>query len=89
MIDVDVEEQPTGSLGFGGTYSADEGPGLAIDFTERNFLGRGQTLGLTLSTADEAGQYGFRFIEPAFLGRDIAFGIDLRYSQSDSDRYKL
>ena len=85
VIDVDVEEQPTGSLGFGGTYSADEGPGLAINFTERNFLGRGQTLGLTLSTADEAGQYGFRFIEPAFLGRDIAFGIDLRYSQSDSD----
>ena len=33
VIDVDVEEQPTGSLGFGGSYSADDGPfGVAIDF---------------------------------------------------------
>nr|WP_223421208.1 outer membrane protein assembly factor BamA [Tateyamaria pelophila] len=84
IIDVDVEEQPTGSLNFGGSYAVNEGFGLAIGFTERNFLGRGQTFGLNFSTAQDAGQYGLTFIEPAFLGRDVAFGLSLRYSESDS-----
>ena len=84
VIDVDVEEQPTGSLSFGGAFSADDGFGLVVAFTERNFLGRGQTFGFNLSTAEESEQYGISFIEPAFLGRDVAFGLNLRYSASDS-----
>ncbi len=39
IVDVDVEEQPTGSLGFGATYSAATGIGFTISFSERNFLG--------------------------------------------------
>ncbi|MEL6806847.1 MAG: outer membrane protein assembly factor BamA [Pseudomonadota bacterium] len=84
VIDVDVEEQPTGSLSFGGAFSADDGFGLVVAFTERNFLGRGQTFGFNFSTAEESEQYGITFIEPAFLGRDVAFGLNLRYSESDS-----
>lgn len=84
IVDVDVEEQPTGSLNFGGSYAVSEGFGLAIGFTERNFLGRGQTFGLNLSTAQDAARYGLTFIEPAFLGRDVAFGLNLQYSESDS-----
>ncbi|MEO9575766.1 MAG: outer membrane protein assembly factor BamA [Tateyamaria sp.] len=84
VIDVDVEEQPTGSLNFGGSYGADDGFGLVLAFTERNFLGRGQTFGFNFSTAQESEQYGFTFIEPSFLGRDVAFGLNLRYSASDS-----
>lgn len=42
IVDVDVEEAPTGSLNFGGSYGVNDGFGLAIGFTERNFLGRGQ-----------------------------------------------
>ena len=84
VIDVDVEEQPTGSLNFGGSYSADDGFGVAIGLTERNFLGRGQTVGLTFSTAEESEQYGVRFVEPALLGRDVAFGLNLNYGESDS-----
>lgn len=84
VIDVDVEEQPTGSLNFGGSYGVNEGLGLAIGFTERNFLGRGQTFGLNFSTAQDAGRYGVSFIEPAFLGRDVAFALNLQYSESDS-----
>ena len=84
VIDVDVEEQPTGSLNFGGAFSADDGFGLVLSFTERNFLGRGQTLGFDFSSAEEAQRYGINFIEPAFLGRDVAFGLNLLYSESDS-----
>nr|WP_189369281.1 outer membrane protein assembly factor BamA [Tateyamaria omphalii] len=84
VIDVDVEERPTGSLNFGGAFSQDDGFGLLVSFTERNFLGRGQTLGFNFSTAEESEQYGLNFIEPAFLGRDVAFGLNLQYSESDS-----
>ena len=84
VIDVDVEEQPTGSLNFGASFSNNDGIGLLVSFTEANFLGRGQTLGLTLSTATDATRYGINFIEPAFLGRDVALGLDLQFSEQDS-----
>ncbi len=84
VIDVDVEEQPTGSLNFGATFSNNDGFGFAVGFTERNFLGRGQTLGLTLSTAEDSERYGIRFVEPALLGRDVALGLDLQFSEADS-----
>nr|WP_299653284.1 outer membrane protein assembly factor BamA [uncultured Tateyamaria sp.] len=84
VIDVDVEERPTGSLNFGGAFSQEDGFGLIVAFTERNFLGRGQTLGFNFSTAEEAEQYGLTFVEPSFLGRDVAFGLNLEYSETDS-----
>ena len=84
VVDVDVEEKPTGSLNFGGAFSADDGFGLVVSFTERNFLGRGQTLGFNFSSAEESQRYGISFVEPSFLGRDVAFGLNLQYSESDS-----
>ncbi|MDD9740803.1 MULTISPECIES: outer membrane protein assembly factor BamA [Marinovum] len=84
IVDVDVEEAPTGSIGFGGTYSTDGGFGLNLSFNERNFLGRGQALGVELSTASGTRSYGFTFAEPAFLNRDLRFGIGLNYSETDN-----
>ena len=44
VIDVDLVEQPTGTLTFGAAYSNESGVGLLLSFNERNFLGRGQRL---------------------------------------------
>ena len=84
IVDVDVEEQPTGSLGFGGSFSANDGFGVAITLKESNFLGRGQGVDITLNTAKDSRRYGFNFIEPNFLGRDVRFGLNLNYAESDS-----
>ncbi len=84
IVDVDVEEQPTGSLGFGATYSASTGVGFTISFAERNFLGRGQSLSFELATATDSGTYGLSFAEPAFLGRDLRFGISASYSETNT-----
>lgn len=84
VIDVDVVEKPTGSLNFGGSFSNNDGIGVAISFNEENFLGRGQKLRLNISTASEANRYGIDFIEPALLGRDVALGIKLDYSERNS-----
>ncbi|MEP1538273.1 MAG: outer membrane protein assembly factor BamA [Paracoccaceae bacterium] len=84
IVDVDVEEKPTGSLSFGASFSRDDGPGVAVSFAERNFLGRGQTLNLSFTTAADSEVYGINFIEPKLLGRDVAFGLRLNYAQTDS-----
>ena len=84
VIDVDVEEKPTGSLNFGGSFSSSDGLGVAISFAEENFLGRGQRLMLNVSTASAARRYGFRFVEPSLLGRDVALGLELDYSETNS-----
>ncbi|MCD2353622.1 outer membrane protein assembly factor BamA [Sulfitobacter pseudonitzschiae] len=87
IVDVDVAEKPTGSLSFGGTFSTANGFGLAISFVERNFVGRGQSLKLDFSSAEEAETYGISFREPALLGRDLGFGLQLSYSESESSSY--
>ncbi|MEM6941750.1 MAG: outer membrane protein assembly factor BamA [Pseudomonadota bacterium] len=84
VVDVDVAEKPTGSLNFGGTFSNNDGFGIAISFAEENFLGRGQRLGLTVSTASDARRYGINFVEPSLLGRDVAFSINLDYAETNS-----
>lgn len=84
VVDVDVEEQSTGSLGFGATYSAATGVGATVNFAERNFLGRGQSLRFDISTSADSGTYSFGFSEPSFLGRDLRFGISASYTENNS-----
>jgi outer membrane protein insertion porin family len=84
IVEVDVEEQPTGSLSFGGTYSTSDGFGLAVDFAERNFLGRGQKLSLGITTTDSNRRYKFSFAEPAFLGRDVRFATNISYGTTNN-----
>ena len=84
IVDVDVEEQPTGSLSLGGSYSVSDGFGIAIGLQERNFLGRGQEVGVTLSTAQDAEQYVLNFSEPYLLGRRLGFDLGLGLSTTNS-----
>ncbi len=84
IVDVDVEEQPTGSLSLGGSYSVSDGFGIAIGLNESNFLGRGQNLGITLSTAQDAEQYTLSFSEPYLLGRRLRFDLGLGLASTNS-----
>ncbi|WP_265500273.1 outer membrane protein assembly factor BamA [Paracoccus beibuensis] len=83
IVGVAVEEQPTGSLSFGASYGVNSGVGLNASLTERNFLGRGQTLGLQISTASGDRAAGINFVEPYFLGRDLRFGFAANYNETD------
>lgn len=86
VIDVNVEEQPTGTLGFGLGFGTDDGLAGNVNLTENNFLGRGQTIGLALSTTSDNRQFSFNFLEPKLYDRDLAFGVDVSYrTTSDSD----
>ena len=84
IVDVDTEEQPTGSLSLGGSYSVSDGFGVAIGLNEANFLGRGQNLGLTLSTAQDSEQYSISFTEPYLLARKLRFDLGFGLSSTNS-----
>ncbi|SNR56539.1 outer membrane protein assembly factor BamA [Paracoccus sediminis] len=84
IVDVNVEEQPTGSLSFGASYGVSSGVGLNASLQENNFLGRGQTVGVSLSTADGDQSSSLTFIEPYFLGRDLRFGFNTYYNVTES-----
>jgi outer membrane protein insertion porin family len=84
VVNVDVEEQPTGSLSFGLTYSVSNGTGFNIGFSESNFLGRGQALSVSLNSGTDNQDSSFSFTEPALLGRDLSFSVGAFYRTSDN-----
>jgi outer membrane protein insertion porin family len=83
VVNVDVEEQATGSLGLGLTYGTEDGLGATISFAEQNFLGRGQSIAVDISTSADTSRNSLSFTEPAFLGRDLRFSLDVYYNQTN------
>ncbi len=82
VVDVQVDEAMTGSLGFGVSYGRAEGIGGNVQYSENNFLGRGQQVQVVFSTVRNSRSLDISFTEPAVFDRDLAFGIDLGYTQS-------
>jgi len=96
VIDVNVEEQPTGSLSFGANFSTDNGIGFLINFKEANFLGRGQQLAFQANANQSSRSFGFDFTEPYLLGRDLALGLGIDYNTTikqgasyDTERFRF
>ncbi|MCC5982968.1 MAG: outer membrane protein assembly factor BamA [Rhodobacteraceae bacterium] len=82
IVDVDVEEQPTGSLGFGVSYGVGVGIGFAINFEEANFLGRGQQVAIAFNTIRGSREIGLNFTEPALLDRNLRYTFALNYRET-------
>jgi outer membrane protein insertion porin family len=80
IVDVNVAEQPTGSLDLGASYGTEGGLGFTIGFSEKNFLGRGQGLSFSLNTASETAAASFSFTEPALLGRNVRLRFGGNYA---------
>jgi len=84
-ITIEVEEQSTGELSFGLGYSSSDKIGGEIGIRERNLLGRGQDLNLTLLLSTRRQDIDLSFTEPYFLNRDVAAGFDLFNRQRDQE----
>jgi outer membrane protein insertion porin family len=80
IVNVTVQEQPTGTLAIGGTYGVSTGFGIALSFSEANFLGRGQSVSADINTTSSDRSSSFSFIEPALFGRDLAFKLNGGYT---------
>jgi outer membrane protein insertion porin family len=83
LVTVEVEEAPTGSLNVGGAYSTAEGFAAQISITERNFLGRGQTVSAAFTGSTQFTNLDLGFVEPALFDRDLLAGFRIYYLTRD------
>ncbi|MGY6632313.1 MAG: outer membrane protein assembly factor BamA [Alkalilacustris sp.] len=83
VVDVNVEETTTGTLGFGVSYSRAERIGGALTFSETNFLGRGQEFTLAFNTTRGSRELTLDFIEPRLRDGEISGGLGAFYRETD------
>jgi len=77
VLEANVEEQPTGELQFSAGFSSIEQFILAGSIRQRNFRGRGQTIGLSVNYSQFSSQAQISFTEPYVFDRNISTGIDI------------
>ena len=87
VVNVDVEDQSTGSFSVSGGYSTSDGFIGEVSVSETNFLGRGQFVRLAGQLGQRTNGVDFSFTEPYFLGYRMAAGIDLFSKFSDQTQY--
>ncbi len=90
VLQVGVQEQPTGTLSFGAGFSSVDSFIIDLGITQTNFRGRGQNLVARLSWGSLRQQANISFTEPRFLDRDLRAGFDLyhyRYNLQDESSF--
>jgi outer membrane protein insertion porin family len=85
-VKVDVSEQSTGELSFGGGYSTTDQLIGDIRLRERNLLGRGQDVKVAATLSTRRTEFDFGFTEPYFMDRNVAAGVDLFHITRDNRR---
>ncbi|MEP3303503.1 MAG: outer membrane protein assembly factor BamA, partial [Roseibium sp.] len=88
VINVQVDEKPTGEVSFGVGYSTTDGIVGDISITEKNFLGRGQFVKVAVGGGTDTQSYEFAFVEPFFMGRRIALDLDVYKKVTDANDYR-
>ncbi len=89
IIDVDLEDQPTGSFGISGGYSTVDGIVAEVSVSESNFMGRGQYARAAITGGLRTRGIEFNFTEPYFLDYRLAAGFDLFVKQSTNNQYSI
>ena len=76
-IKLKVQEQNRNQLAFGAGVSQFDGFFGQLSFQTANFLGRGETVGISLQKGSQAQNYQVSFSEPYMFDRPITLGLDL------------
>jgi outer membrane protein insertion porin family len=87
VLQVKVQEQPTGELSFSAGYSSVDKLVTDIGVSERNFRGRGEDVRAELSLGSIRQQLSLSFTEPRFLDRNMSAGWDLYGYRYDFTQY--
>lgn len=89
ILNVDVEDQPTGNFGVSGGYSTNQGFIGEVSVSESNFMGRGQAVRLSVQAGQIARGVNFSFTEPYFLDQRISAGFDIFARRQDAYSYSI
>ncbi|RXZ66730.1 outer membrane protein assembly factor BamA [Pelagerythrobacter rhizovicinus] len=77
ILEANVEEQPTGELQLSAGFSSIENFILAGSIRQRNFRGRGQTVGASVNWSRYSRSAALSFSEPYVFDRNISMGVDI------------
>jgi outer membrane protein insertion porin family len=87
VINVDVEEQPTGDFSVEGGYSTANGWLAEVSVTERNLLGTGRFARASVTYGQYARGVELSYAEPYFLDYRSSMGIDLFAKETIANSY--
>lgn len=77
VLEANVEEKPTGELQLSAGYSSLEKLIFQGSIQQRNFRGRGQTIGLSLSYSQYSKSAEVSFTEPYVFDKNVSMGMSI------------
>ncbi len=77
ILEANVEEQPTGELQLSAGFSSLESFLFSGSIRQRNFRGRGQTIGASAQISRYSNSVNLSFTEPYVFDRNISLGADI------------
>ncbi len=86
-LKVQIKERPTGTFSIGAGYSSVDKLILMGEISQRNFLGKGQTLSFKGILGSQTNRYTFSFTEPYFRDTRLSLGTDLYNWEREYDDY--
>jgi outer membrane protein insertion porin family len=87
ILEANVEEKPTGELQLSAGYSSLEKLIFQGSIQQRNFRGRGQTVGVSLAYSNYSKQIDLSFTEPYVFDKNISLGVNLYRRDLNSFNY--
>ncbi|GGC41795.1 outer membrane protein assembly factor BamA [Novosphingobium marinum] len=87
VLEANVEERPTGQLQLSAGFSSIERFIIQASIQQRNFRGRGQTVGLSGSYSRYSKSIEASFTEPYVFDRNVSAGIDVYRRDLNSFNY--
>ena len=87
VLNVDVEEQPTGEFSISGGFSTADGFMAELSVGERNLLGQGQYARASVQYGQRVRGFEVSYAEPFFMGQRLSVGGDIYAKQTLASSY--
>jgi outer membrane protein insertion porin family len=87
VLEANVEEKPTGQLQLSAGFSSLERFIFQASIQQRNFRGRGQTIGLSGSYSSYSKSVEANFVEPYLFDKNVSLGVDVYRRDYNSFNY--
>ena len=87
VLKIEVAEKPTGTFSIGAGFSTEEGVYTVGSVSQRNFLGRGQTLKFSGEIGGSTSRYNLSFTEPWLFDKPLSTTIFAYNQEKEYDEY--
>ena len=87
-ISYSVEEETTGSIGGNVGYS-DFGIQLGFNLQEQNFLGTGNTVGISINKNAYSEMYNISYLDPFATKDGVSLGYNIYFRETDYGEFKV